>query len=109
MRELPFGAQISDSFVKMLKWETAKANEEMTGVLPCLFLEERTHRQTLGGREPQARRIAFEEGLEIFPVNRLVPTTPRIVRLIKERVWVLAFDKCKYSPEATFDIDGLEL
>ena len=109
MRELPFGAGISDSFVKKLKWETVKANEEMPGVLPCLSVEERRRHQTLGGGEPQARRIAFEEGPEVPPINRLVPPTPPPVMLIKERVWVFAFDRRKYSPEATFEIGGLEL
>jgi len=109
MRELPFGARISDSFVKKLKWDTAKANEEWPGVLPCLCVEEIRRHQTLGGREPKARRIAFEEGPEIPPVNRLVPSTPPPVMLIKERVWVLAFGRRKHGPEATFEIDGLEL
>ena len=109
MRELPFGARVSDSFVKKLKWETAKANEESPGVLPCLCVEERQRHQTLGGREPQAWRIAFEEGPEIPPINRLVPPTPPPVMLIKERVWVLFFDRRKHPPEATFEIEGLEL
>jgi hypothetical protein len=109
MRELRFGARISDSFVKRLLWETAKANEESPGVLPSLCVEEIRRHQALGGREPQARRIALEEGPEIPPVNRLVPPTPPPVMLIKERVWVLAFDRRKHSPEATFEIDGVEL
>ncbi len=109
MRELPFGARIADSFVKKLKWETVKANEESPGALPCLCVEEIRRHQTLGAREPQLRRIAFEEGPEIPPVNRLVPPAPPPVMLIKERVWRLAFDRRKHNPEATFEIDGLEL
>ncbi len=109
MRELPFGARISDSFVKKLKWETVKANEEVAGVLPCLGVEERSRQQTLGGREPRAKRIAFEEGPDVPPINRLVPPSPPPGMLIKERVWVLAFDRRDYSPEASFEIDGVEL
>ena len=109
LRELPFGARISDSFVKKLKWETAKANQESPGVLPCLCVEERQRRSTLDRRRPQERRIDFEKGPEIPPSNRLVPTTPPHGTLIKERVWVLFFDRRKHSPEATFEIDGLEL
>jgi hypothetical protein len=109
MRELPFGARISDSFVKKLKWDTVKANQEWPGVLPCLCAEEIRRRQTLSGIGSSARRIAFEEGPEITPVNRLVAPTPPPVMLIKERVWVLAFDRRKHSPGATFEIDGMEL
>ena len=109
MRELPFGVRISESFVKNLKWETAKANEEFPGALPCLCVEERQRHQTIGGREPQAKRIQFEEVPQIPAVNRLVPPTPPPVMLIKERVWTLHFDKHKHPPEATFDIDGLDL
>ena len=109
LRELPFGARISDSFVKKLKWETAKAKEESPGVLPCLCVEETQRHQTLGGKEPHAARIAFEEGPEIPPVNRLVPSASPPVMLIKERVWRLTFDSRKHPPEATFEIDGLEL
>lgn len=29
--------------------------------------------------------------------------------VVKERVWVLGFDDCKYPPEATFEIDDLVL
>lgn len=108
MRELPFGARISDAFVKKLKWETAKANGELPGVLPCLCVEERRRHQTVGGGEPQASRVAFEEGPEVPPINRLVPPAPPPVMLIRERVWVLAFDRRKYSPEATFEMDELE-
>ncbi len=109
MRELPFGARIADSFVKKLKWETAQATEESPGVSPCLCVEEVRRYQALGGRQPPARRIAFEEGPEIPAVNRLVPPAPPPGVLIKERVWVLVFDRRQHSPEATFEIDGLEL
>jgi len=109
LRELPFGARISNSFVKKLKWETAKANEESPGVLPCLCVEERQRHLTLDRSGPQEKRIDFEEGPEFPPTNRLAPTTPPPRRLSKERVWVLCFDSRKHSPEATFEIDGLEL
>src|SRR4029077_14237117 len=104
MRELPFGARISDSFVKKLKWDTIKANEESPGVLPCLCVEEIRRYQALGRREPEGKRIDFEEGPEIPAINRLVPPTPPPVMLIKERVWVLYFDRRKHPPEATFEI-----
>ncbi len=110
MRELPFGARISDSFVKKLKWETAKANEEWSGVLPCLCVEEKQHHETIGGEQQHARPLdLFQQAPEIPPVNRLVPPTPPPAMLIKERVWVLYFDKRKHPPEATFEIDGVEL
>ena len=110
MRELPFGARISDSFVKKLKWETDKANEEWPGMLPCLCVEEKQRHETLGGKKQQARPVnLFQQPAEISPVNRLVPPTPPPAMLIKERVWVLCFDKRKHPPETTFEIDGLEL
>src|ERR1700720_3283525 len=109
MRELPFRARIADSFVKMLKWETTKAIDESPGVLPCLCVEERQRRKALDPREGHPRRIDFGAGLEIPTFNRLVPSTPSRVPVIKERAWVLCFDKRKYPPEATFEIDGLEL
>ena|ERR1044071_9097324 len=107
MRELPFGARISDSFVKKLKREAAKANEEWSGVLPCLCAEEKQRYQTLGREKQQARPVnLFQQPAEIPPVNRLVPPRPPPAMLIKERVWVLYFDKRKHPPEATFEIDG---
>jgi hypothetical protein len=110
MRELPFGARISDSFVKKLKWETTKANEEWSGVLPCLCVEEKRRYETLGGKQPEARPMnLFQQPPETSPVNRLVPPTPPPGMLIKERSWVLCFDKRKHPPEATFEVDGLEL
>ena len=110
MRELPFGARISDSFVKKLKCETAKANEEWQGVLPCLCAEEEQRYESLGGTEQEERPVdLFQEGPEIPPVNRLVPPAPPPGMLIRERVWVLYFDKRKHPPEATFEIDGLVL
>ena len=96
MRELPFGARISDSFVKKLKWETAKANAESPDVLPCLCIEEKRRYETLDSREAHATRIAFEEGPEIPAINRLVHPTWPPVMLIKERVWVLYFDSRKH-------------
>ena len=121
MRELPFGARIADSFVKKLKWETLKARDESPGVLPCLCHQEKQrHVRT----QAQAKRIDFEQRSTIPGVNRLVPpASPRAV-LIKERVWVLCFDKRmtralrqaaevfrgrKDRPKTTFEIDGLKL
>ena len=110
MRELSFGARISDSFVKKLKWETAKANEEWSDVSPCLCVEEKRRHETLGTKDEHARPVdLFQEAPEIRPVNRLVPPRPHAAMLIKERVWILCFDKRKYPPEATFEIDGVQL
>ena len=109
MRELSFGARVADSFVKKLKWETAKADDELPGVLPSLCAEERQRYEQFGPRSGQRKRIDFAEGLEAPIVNRLAPPAQSRVILIKEREWVLSFDKRKHSPEATFEIDGLEL
>ncbi len=108
MRELPFGARISDSFVEMLTRETVKAKAECPEAAPCLWAEEEQRYETLRGAEPHPKRIDLEEGPEIPPVNRLAPPNPAVM-LIRERVWVLYFDKGKYAPEATFSINGLEL
>jgi hypothetical protein len=107
MRELPFGARITDSFVKKLKWETAKAIEDLPDVLPCLCVEEKG--RYAGGRAVAAKRIGFEEGPEIPPTNRLIPATPSPVVLIKERGWVLCFDRRPAAPEDIFGIDGVRL
>src|SRR5262245_53431561 len=109
LRELPFGARISDSFVKMLKWETAKANEELPGALPCLCIEETQHYETCSSRQSHTARITLEENPEVPFINRLLPVKSPPVKLIKQRVWRLAFDNRKHPPEATFEIDGLEL
>jgi hypothetical protein len=109
MRELPFGARISESFVKKLKWETARASEESPGVLPCLCVEETQRHKHLGRRGPHVGRIEFEKGTEIPPINRLAPSAWPAVMLIKERVWTLYFDSREHPPEATFEIDGVEL
>ena len=124
MRELPFGARIADSFVKKLKWETVKARDGSPGVLPCLCAEER---QRQIWPQKQAQRIDFEKRPEIPGVNRLAPPAPSRVELIKERVWVIRFEKRmirvthalrhaaevfrgpKPQPKTTFDIDGVEL
>ena len=57
MRELSFGARISDSFLKKLKWETAKATDESPDVLPCLCEEERQRHQSFDCNEGQSKRI----------------------------------------------------
>jgi hypothetical protein len=109
MRELPFGALITDSFVKKLKWETAKANEDLPGALPCLCVEEQKRYLTVGSKAAAAKRIDFGKGPEVLPTNRLVSTRPAPPIVVKERVWVLLFDKRTHRPEATFEIDGVEL
>jgi len=121
MRELPFGARIADSFVKKLKWETVKASDESPGVLPCLRIEEKQHQVRTQG---QTKRIDFEQRPSIPGVNRLAPPAPSPPVIIKERVWVLCFDKRmtralrraaevfrgrKNRPKTIFEIDGLEL
>src|SRR5690242_2779278 len=107
MRELSFGAQIADSFVKKLKWETAKANDESPGVLPCLCVEERQRYQYCD--RDGGKRIDIAEAAEIPTVNRLVPRSPARPMLIKERAWILRFDKQRHSPRTAFEIDGVEL
>jgi hypothetical protein len=121
MRELPFGARLADSFVKKLKWDTVKARDESPGVLPCLCIEERQRQVRTEG---QAKRIDFEERLTVPGVNRLAPPAPSRFILIKERAWVLCFEKRmklalrqtaevirgrKHRPKTIFEIDGLEL
>lgn len=113
MRELSFGARISDSFVKKLKWETAKAIDESPGVMPCLCTEERTFHQYCDGNEGQSKskRIDITQQPEIPAVNRLVRprrTSPRAM-IIRERAWVLLFHRRRPSPDAIFEIDGIEL
>src|SRR5690242_12767742 len=109
MRELPFGARITDAFVKKLKWESARANEELPGALPCLCVEEQKRYLTVRGKSAAVERIDFEKGPEIPPTNRLVSAKPSLPIVVKERVWVLLFDRRPHPPEATFEIDGLEL
>ena len=106
--ELPFGAQISDSFVKKLKWVTARANEESSGALPSLCVQEIRRYVIVAPREPHAARINFAKSPEIAPINRLVPSNSPCME-IKERVWVLDFDSRNQPPETAFDIDGLKL
>ena len=107
MRELSFGARITDAFVKKLKWETAKANEDSPGALPCLCVEEK--RRYVGARAAAVKRADFEEGPEIPPTNRLMPATPSPVVVVKERVWVLCFEERPAPPEDIFGIDGVRL
>jgi hypothetical protein len=108
VRELPFGARIADSFVKKLKWETAKASEDSPDALPCLCIEEQKRYVTAGGRAA-VKRIDFEKGPEIPPTNRLIPATPSPVVLARERVWVLCFDTRPAPPDDIFGIDGVRL
>ncbi|HSU52525.1 MAG TPA: hypothetical protein VLT36_00540 [Candidatus Dormibacteraeota bacterium] len=89
MRELPFGARLTDSFVEMLKWETLRARHYSPGVQPCLYTQEIERR--VQPRE-QARRINFAKGEEIPGINRVEPPPASHVEVIKEHVWVLRFD-----------------
>jgi hypothetical protein len=112
MRELSFGARIADSFVKKLKYETAKATDACPGVLPCLCVEERERHESFEADKGQSKRIDIGEAPEIPAVNRLVPPTPSRVMVIRERAWVLRFlrfDKRKPPAEAIFEIDDVEL
>jgi len=120
VRELPFGARIEDSFVKKLKWDSVKALDESPGVVPCLCTEER---QRQVRTERQTERINFEERSAIPAVNRLAPPAPSRAVVVKERAWVLRFEKRmtlvqrlaaavspgRKRPKTTFEIDGLEL
>ena len=108
MRRLPFGARISEEFIEHLKRATAKARAESPEVLPCLWVEEKQRYEYLAGAGPQTMRIDLEKSTEIAPVNGLAPGT-RPAMLIKERICVLNFDTRAYKPEATFNIDGLQL
>src|SRR5215469_5580180 len=117
MRELPFGARIEDSFVKKLKWDSVKALDESPGVVPCLCTEER---QRQVRTERQTERINFEERSAIPAVNRLAPPAPSRAVIVKERAWVLRFEKRmtlvqrlaaavspgRKRPKTTFEIDG---
>lgn len=110
MRELSFGARIADSFVKKLKWETAKATDESPGVLPCLCLEERTSQHCDGDKEA-AKRTDISQATEVPAINRLAPPAPPRPRvmIIRERTWILRFEKGRPSPETLFEIDQVEL
>src|SRR5258708_34913492 len=105
MRELPFGAHFSDSFVEMLKQAAAKATAEWPAVLPRLFLEEKREYRTASPREPTGKRIDFSHELEAVPTNRLVSSGGRCM-VVTERFWTLCFDNIEWVPETTFDLDG---
>src|SRR5438132_1152858 len=108
MRELPFGARVSDSFIEMLKQATANATAEWSGVLPRLWVDEKRHYETAGRGEPREKRINFEHEIEFVPINRPAPRRAPPI-LVTERVWVVCFDKRKYTPQTTFNLDGLEV
>ena len=121
MRELPFGARVAESFVKMLKWESFKAKAHFPAVLPCLCIQEQQrHVRTQG----PARRIDFEQTPTVPGVNRVTPPAPSRAVIINERAWVLRFESRmerairhatkvlrgrKYRVKTIFEIDGLEL
>jgi len=97
MRELPFGARIANSFVKKLKWETAQATEKWPDVMPRLCAEDR-YRHEYGEGQSEGP-----------PFNRLKPRKLRPVTLIKERVWILRFDRGRPPAGTIFEIDRVEL
>ena len=112
MRELSFGARIADSFVKKLKWETAKAIDESPGVLPCLCLEERTSQHFDGDKE-EAQRTDISQAAEVPAINRLAPPAhPRFrppIMVVREQAWILRFEKRRPSAKVLFQIDQVEL
>jgi len=108
MRELPFGARFSDSFVEMLKQTAAKATAEWPGALPRLFLEEKREHRTPSRREPTGKRIDFDHELEAVQINRLASSGGRCI-VVTERLWALCFDKIEWAPEMTFDLGGVKL
>jgi hypothetical protein len=111
MRELPFGARISEAFVKKLKWDTAVAETEAPGTLPCLCMKEGPW-QTLDESKALEERIDLEKNADVPPINRVAPHSadlPASFAAMKKIFWALEFDACKYSPESTFEIDGVEL
>jgi hypothetical protein len=68
--------------------------------------------QTPDESKAQAKRINLEKDTEVPPINRLAsawPALPVSFTAMKKHFWVLQFNECKYPPEATFEIDGLEL
>ena len=108
MRELPFGARFSDSFVEMLKQTAVKATAEWPGALPRLFLEEKREHRTPSRREPTGKRIDFDHELEAVPINRVASSGGRCM-VVTERLWELCFDKIEWAPEMTFELDGVIL
>ena len=107
MRELSFGARITDSFVKKLKWETAQASDESRDALLCLCVEERQHKHCCDHKEEKA--IDVEPGAEIPAVNRLVPPTPSRFVFIKQRAWVLRSKEQRPAANVIFQIDNVQL
>src|ERR1022692_1641702 len=106
MRELPFRARVSDSFIEMLKQASANATAEWPGVLPCLCADEK--RQNADCGEPREKRINFEHPIESVAINRLAPRRAPPI-LITERVWVVCFNKREYAPQTTFNLEGLKV
>ena len=106
MRELPFRARVSDSFIEMLKQASANATAEWPRVLPRLCADEK--RQNADCGEPKEKRINFEHPIESVSINRLAPRRAPPI-LITERVWVVCFDKREYTPQTTFNLDGLKV
>lgn len=112
MRELPFGARISEAFVKKLKWDTALAETEAPGTLPCLCMEEGPWQQPIDEKKAQAIRVDLEHDTEVLPINRVASPASALTAsftAFREILWVLQFNASKYPPEATFEIDGLVL
>jgi hypothetical protein len=109
MRDLSFGARISDSFVELLRRQIVMAHRQMPGTSPCLCAEEKPNDPTVSRGGPQAIRIDLSKDPKIIPVNRLVPpTSPKRAVTSKERVWVLRFG-FQHPAQDTFNIDGMQL
>jgi hypothetical protein len=110
MRQLPFGARISDSFIELLRRQIVKAHREMPGASPCLCAQENLDYQALSRGEAQALRFDLSKVQKIVPVNRLARPVRLPKRVIsKQRLWVLRFDRREHSADATFNIDGMQL
>jgi hypothetical protein len=108
MIELPFGAQISVSFLHLLRRSTSKAQIESPGAEPRLCTHERVDYRKSGSI---GERVDFSQDAVIVPTNRLVQTDAvgRPAAFSKERVWVLRFDKPAQPSEASFEVCGIRL
>jgi hypothetical protein len=102
---LPFGARVSDSFVEMLKSNTAQAQAEWPGALPFLCVGERQYCKNPG--PALNKRIDFALPLKCPDLNRITAENSRI--LVTERFWAVCYDRKKWPEHMTFFLDGLEV
>ncbi len=108
MRQLSFGARISDSFIELLRRQIIQAHREIPGASPCLCAQ--ADNQALSREEAHALRIDLSKVQKIVPVNRLARPARLPKRVIrKQRAWVLHFDRREHSADTTFNIDGMKL